>query len=155
MDGLRLGRRGDVETWANAVLTFTDGSKAVVNASFVMLGGVRNTIEVYTSNAVVKGNMTPNDSLMTYAPDSKVLEQEYLVEKAETKAGWSFATPDEDWMRGYPQEIQDFAESVAFDRAAVSDGHLGRDVIEVVYSAYLSAETGSRIELPRIGDQHE
>lgn len=140
----------DVETWATAVLTFTDGTKAVISASFVMLGGVRNIMEVYTTNTVVKGNMTPNDSLLTYAPEPDVLRGEYLVEKAETKAGWSFATPDEDWMRGYPQEIQDFAEAVAFDRAPVSDGRLGRDVIEVVYSAYLAAETGTRVELPRI-----
>jgi hypothetical protein len=29
----------------------------------------------------------------------------------------------------------------------LSDGRLGRDVIEVVYSAYVSAETGKRVDL--------
>jgi predicted dehydrogenase len=137
----------DVETWATAVLTFTDGSKAVINASFNMLGGVRNTMEVYTSNSAIKVNMTPNDAVLAYAPDPAIFADEYLIEKTETKAGWSFASPDEDWMRGYPQEIQDFSESVAFDRPPLSDGRLGRDVIEVVYSAYVSAETGKRVDL--------
>lgn len=50
-------------------------------------------------------------------------------------------------MRGYPQEMQDFMESIAEDRQPISDGKLARDVIEVIYSAYLSAETGKRVEL--------
>jgi hypothetical protein len=24
------------------------------------------------------------------------------------KAGWQFPAPEEDWMRGYPQELEDF-----------------------------------------------
>ena len=27
----------------------------------------------------------------------------------ETKAGWQFTNPDEDWMNGFPHEVQDFS----------------------------------------------
>ncbi|HEX4834802.1 MAG TPA: Gfo/Idh/MocA family oxidoreductase, partial [bacterium] len=67
--------------------------------------------------------------------------------KLETKAGWSSPAPDEDWAQGHPQALQDFVDSVAENRAPVSDGRLGRDVIEVVYAGYLSAAEGRRVEL--------
>ncbi len=46
----------------------------------------------------------------------------------------------EDWARGYPQEMQDFMEAIAFDRDPISDGQLGLEVVAVTYAAYLSAE---------------
>jgi predicted dehydrogenase len=137
----------DVDTWSSAILTFTDGSKAVVSASFNMLGGTRNVIEVYTASAALRCNITPNDALLAYAPEASVFGTEYIAEKIETRAGWSPASPDEDWMRGYPQEMQDFMECVADRRQPLSDGRLARDVIEVVYGAYLSVARDARVTL--------
>lgn len=137
----------NVETWASIIMTFTDGTKAVIFASFTVLGGIRNVLDMYTSNSVIKCNMTPNDSMMVYAPHPDIFEQEYIAEKLETKAGWNHTTPDEDWIRGYPQEMQDFMECIALDRDPVSDGQLARDVVEVIYSAYVSAETGTRVDM--------
>jgi predicted dehydrogenase len=65
----------DVETWANTVLSFSDGSRAVITASFAMLGGVRNRFEVYTTNAVYHAAMTPNDALMVFTPDRDALDR--------------------------------------------------------------------------------
>jgi predicted dehydrogenase len=138
---------GDVETWANLVMGFSDGSQAVIAASFAMLGGVRNTFEVYTTNCVFRGNMTPNDGLLVYSPDSNAFGTEYLHEKIETRTGWITAAPDEDWVRGYPQEMQDFMEAIAAGREPISGLRLASDVVEVIYSAYLSAEEGRRIPL--------
>ena len=137
----------DVENWATAVLTFTDGSKAVITDSFAKLGGVRNTMEVYLSNCVVKCNMTPNDTLNVYSPQQGIYDGVYLQEKLETNAGWNNINADEDWMRGYPQEIQDFIESAAFDREPVSGLDLAGDTITAIYAAYLSAATGRVVDL--------
>lgn len=137
----------DVETWANLVMNFEDGSKAVINASFAMLGGVRNTLEVYTTNAVFHNNMTPNSALQVYTPDHAAFGDEYLHEKIETRTGWIAASPDEDWARGYPQEMQDFMECVADGRKPVSGLDLATDVVEVIYAAYQSAEAGQRVSL--------
>jgi predicted dehydrogenase len=50
-------------------------------------------------------------------------------------------------MEGYPQELQDFAEAIARGRPPKSGARLGRDVLEVIYAAYVSVEEGRRIEL--------
>ncbi len=137
----------DVETWSNLVISFADGTKAVVTASFAMLGGIRNIFEVYTTNAVFHGNMTPNNALMVYSPDARAFGDEYLQEKIETRAGWISAAPDEDWERGYPQEMQDFMEAVAGGRQPVSGLDLARSVVDVIYAGYQSAAEGRRIAL--------
>ena len=72
---------------------------------------------------------------------------ESLIEKLETSAGWSPPAPDEDWAQGHRQMMQDFVASVADGKPPQSDGALGLDAIRVVYSAYLSAEQGRRVEL--------
>jgi predicted dehydrogenase len=137
----------DVETWANLVMNFDDGTKAVVNASFAMLGGIRNTFEVYTTNAVFHNNMTPNSSLQVYTPDHAAFGDEALHEKVESRAGWISASPDEDWAKGYPQEMQDFMECIAEGREPVAGLQLASDVVEVIYAAYESAEAGQRVLL--------
>jgi predicted dehydrogenase len=96
---------------------------------------------------VILCNINPNDAVQAYAPDPAVFGAEYITEKIETKAGWTFPQPDEDWMTGYPAELQDFVESVALGREPLSDGPLARDVLAVVYAAYLSAAEGRRVDL--------
>ncbi len=72
---------------------------------------------------------------------------EYITEKVETKAGWQFPSPDEDWMRGYPQELEDFINAILENRSPISGSDLAYETVEVIYAAYLSAETGKRIDL--------
>jgi predicted dehydrogenase len=139
----------DVEDWSAALITFEDHSKAAILATDVSLGGVKNLISVYMSNAVAHVNMNPNTSLVVYSPEGNIFGSEYITEKVETKAGWQFPSPDEDWMRGYPQEIEDFVASILEDRDPISGIELACEVVEVIYAAYLSAETGKRVEIPR------
>ncbi len=137
----------DVEDWSILIIEFEDSTHGVVMATDGMLGGTRNAMEVYLSNAVVRANMTPNNAVEVYAPDPGVFGDEYLVEKLETKAGWNFPSPDEDWERGYPQELEDFVEAILNDREPLSGLDLAEDVVNVIYSGYLSAEKGKRISL--------
>jgi predicted dehydrogenase len=137
----------DVEDWASVSLTFTDGTKAVVVAADANLGGIRNVVEVFLSRGVVQCNMNPNNAVMVYTPEEGILGDEYIAEKVETKAGWQYAAPDEDWMRGYPHEAQDFVECVAEGREPVAGLELACETVEVVYAAYLSAAEGRRVDL--------
>ena len=137
----------DVEDWGAMLVRFDDGTVAQVSAADVVLGGIRNQLAVYAAKALIFCNINPNDAVQAYAPDKTVFGDEYITEKIETKAGWTFPQPDEDWMTGYPAELQDFVESVALGREPVSGGPLARDVVAVVYGAYLSAAEGRRIDL--------
>jgi len=148
-----VDRWKDVEDWAAVFLTFEDGTKGVVFSNDITLGGIVNTLAIYSSNAVIKVDMAANDAIKAYAPAHEIFGDEYISEKIETKAGWTFPSPDEDWMRGYPQEMQDFVEAVYYGRDPVSDGELGRQVVEVTYAAYLSAEEGRRIDLDELNKE--
>jgi len=139
----------DVEDWGVMVINFEDDSKATVFSSDAVLGGVRNTLNVYLSNAVVNVNINPHNALEVYAPEPHIFGDEYIAEKLETKAGWNFPSPDEDWVRGYPQELEDFIESILLKREPVSGMDLARDVVEAIYAAYASAEEGKRILLKK------
>ena len=137
----------NVETWANLVLGFSDGSRAVVTASFAMLGGVRNTFEVYATNSVIRADMTSNTSLTAFTPDPAAFVGEDLREKLETNLGWNAVEVDGGWARGYPQEMQDFVDSIASGRQPASGLQLACDVVEVIYSAYVSAASNRRVPL--------
>jgi len=137
----------DVEDWAAVIMTFEDGSKATVLASDGVLGGTRNTMQVFLSNAVAFANINPNDAVEVYSPDASILGDEYIAEKLETKAGWNFASPDEDWMRGYPQELEDFVGAILEGREPLSGLDLAEDTLKVVYGGYLSAEKGQRVQI--------
>jgi predicted dehydrogenase len=137
----------DVEDWGSMLVGFDDGTVAQISAADTVLGGIRNQMAIYGAKAVVLCNINPNDMVQAYAPDPGVFGDEYIVEKIETKAGWTSPQPDEEWTSGYPQEIQDFVDSVAFDREPLSGGPLARDVTAVIYAAYLSSSQGRRVNL--------
>ena len=142
-------RAEDVEDWSVAVLTFEDGTMATIHSNDITLGGVRNVVTAYLTNAVIQANINPNNTVTAYAPDGAVWGDEYITEKVETKAGWQFPSPEEDWMRGYPQELEDFVSAISEGREPLSGALLAREVVEVIYAGYVSAATGRRVELPR------
>jgi len=142
-----VGGWKDVENWSTVILTFEDGTHAIIFASDTVLGGMEDTLEIFLSNARVACDMTHSTMMRAYAPDPSVFADEYLAEKLETKAGWSHPAFDEEWLLGYPQELRDFVEAVKEDRSPMVDGRLGLDVIRVIYAAYQSAEEGRRVDL--------
>jgi predicted dehydrogenase len=138
----------DVEDYGQVHVTFEDGTVADVFSSELVLGGVHNWLEVFANNHRTRCTLNPIDALETYNPREDLLKDVYVTEKIGSKQGWSHPAPDEDWQHGYPQEFQDFLESLAGHRAPLSGGDLARDTIVTLYSAYLSAERrGAEVEL--------
>ena len=137
----------DVEDWSMLTLSFSDGSKSTVFAGDVILGGVRNLIETYTSGGALFANITPNNHMMSYLTDEAKLDGVYITEKVDRKTGWQLICLEEEWTRGYLQEIQDFMECAAFGRQPRADLALAYETIKVSYAAYWSAEEGRRIAL--------
>jgi len=140
----------DVENWATVLINFSDGSRGVFWASDIALGGMEDTFELLLSNTHIKGDLTHSTLLRAYAPDPTIFAHEYIQEKLETKAGWSYPSIDEEWMLGYPQELRDFVEAVIYEREPLVDVQLGREVVEVIYAAYLSAEEGRRVHFSEL-----
>jgi predicted dehydrogenase len=140
----------DVEDYAQAHITFEDGTVADIFSSELVMGGVHNWLEVFANNHRTRCNLNPVNALEAYNPKEDLFKDVYVVEKIGTKQGWSRPAPDEDWQHGYPREFQDFMESVHDNRDPLAGGELARDTVAVLYSAYLSAERrGVEVEIPR------
>ncbi len=137
----------DVEDWSLIIIEFEDGSKATVFSTDVSLGGVKNKVEIYGSTGMIIANITPNNSIVAYGPNELVWGNEYISEKLETKAGYSFPSADEFWTRGYPQEMKDFALAILHDKDPLSGFELAKESCKIMYAAYLSAEEGKKIRL--------
>jgi predicted dehydrogenase len=137
----------DVEDWGMLTLTFSDGTKSTVFSGDMIMGGVRNLIETYTSGGSLFANITPNNHLTSYLTDEEKLKSVYITEKVDRKTGWQFVCLEEEWTRGYLQEIQDFMECVSIGRQPRADLALAYDTIKVNYAGYWSAEEGRRIAL--------
>ena len=137
----------DVEDWGLLTLTFSDGTKSTVFSGDMIMGGVRNTVETYTSGGSLFANITPNNHMMSFLTDENKLAGVYITEKVDRKTGWQFICLEEEWTRGYLQEIQDFMECVSLGRQPRADLGLAYDTMKVNYAAYWSAEEGRRIAL--------
>ena len=128
-------------------LTFSDGTKATVFSGDMIMGGVRNLIETYTSGGSLFANITPNTHLMSYLTDESKLADVYITEKVDRKTGWQLVCLEEEWTRGYKQEIQDFMECVAFGRQPLAGLDLAYETARMSYAGYWAAEEGRRIAL--------
>jgi predicted dehydrogenase len=139
----------DVEDYAQIHVKFSDGTVADIFSSELVVGGVHNWLEVVCNNHRTRCNLNPIDALETFNPREETFRDVYITEKLGTKQGWSHPAPDEAWQHGYPQEFQDFMESIYHDREPLSGMELARDTIAVIYSGYLSAERGGlEVEIP-------
>lgn len=137
----------DVEDWSCVMITFEDDTKAVVFSNDISLGGVKNLVQMNTSKGMIYCNITPNNTVLAYAPESSVWGEEYIAEKIETKSGWTFPFPDEEWLRGYHQEMRDFALALLGEKPSESGFQLAKETVLVIYAAYYSSESGRRINL--------
>ena len=74
------------------------------------------------------------------------LEEVEISERLPAKLGWNKAIENDENIRGYMGERQDFMEAVAYDRAPASGFSLAYETTKVIYAAYQSAEEGRRID---------
>ncbi|MCA6125566.1 Gfo/Idh/MocA family oxidoreductase [Bradyrhizobium sp. WSM 1704] len=137
----------DVEDWGTLTATFSDGTKATVFSGDMIMGGVRNLIETYTSGGSLFANITPNTHLTSYQTSEEKLASVYITEKVDRKTGWQFVCLEEEWTRGYLQEIQDFMECVATGRQPLADLSLAYETTRVNYAGYWAADEGRRVVL--------
>lgn len=145
-DGFLQTTYKDIEDFAMMHVEFEDSTIATIFASELVLGGVKNWLEINTSNHRTICNIGPNNAMQSYTPNEKYFEDVYVVEKTETKQGWSSISPDEAWFAGYQHEMEAFYRTVAFGDPIESNSSLAADVIATIYSGYVSAESkGSEV----------
>lgn len=137
----------DVETWADVAIRFDDGTRATVTVHDTGLGGLDTRVTAFMTDGVVKVNMTQNDAVRTFSPEADAFGEERFPERLETRAGWNHPSCDEDWFRGFSQEMGDFVAAIRSGKQPRSGLQLAVDCVDVIYAAYVSAEEGRRVSL--------
>jgi predicted dehydrogenase len=142
-----MARPVDVEDNGTVILAFSDGSKAVIMATDVCLGGSKNYVEMYCNDANITCTLTMNDLMTTYFLDEDGLDNVYLSEMLPSKKGWNKPFISDEIIRGYTDQMQDFMEAVYYGREPRSGFQLAYETIKVIYAAYMSAELGQKVFL--------
>lgn len=137
----------DVEDTGTVILNFSDESRAVVIATDTLLGGSKNYVELYCNDVALTCRLTMNNLMDTYFLDEEGLEDVYISEMLPSKLGWNHPFIMDEMARGYIGEMQDFMESIYFNREPKCGFKMAYDTTKIVYAAYASAEAGEKIEL--------
>lgn len=140
-------RPNDVEDLATVILEFTDGSRATIMATDVLLGGSKNYVELYCNDAAINCTLTMSDLMSTYFLDEDNLDDVYISEMLPSKKGWNNLALSDEIIRGYVDEMRDFMLSMYFDRTPKSTFDLAYEVSRIIYAAYYSAEKRGWVEL--------
>jgi len=140
-------RPEDVEDNGTVIITFSDGSKATIIATDVLLGGSKNYIELYCNDTAINCNLTMSNLMSTYFLDEDRLDNVYISEMLPSKIGWNNPFLEDEIIRGYTDEMRDFMDAVYYDREPKSGFDLAYDSIRIIYAAYKSSELGVAVEV--------
>jgi predicted dehydrogenase len=139
-------RRGyhDIDDISMMHVVFEDGTLADIHASDIVLGGIHNWLEVAANNHRAVCNINPNTAMLAYTPEARHFKDLYLVEKIETKQGWSCPAPDEDFVTGFPAEMEALYRTAAYGDPLETDSFLAADAVSLIFSAYASSQNGGK-----------
>ncbi len=126
------------------IVEFEGGAIGVAENSWAKLGGMEDNAEVYGTEGVCYADLFRGNAALTYSQKG----YGYAMEKAGSTQGWTFTMFEEAFNQGYPQELAHFVECVREDTPPLVTGEDGRVVLEMIYAAYQSAGTGSKVLLP-------
>jgi myo-inositol 2-dehydrogenase/D-chiro-inositol 1-dehydrogenase len=137
------GERTDVEDHALVTIRFAGDRLGVIEGSWAKPGGMDDRLDIQGSQGTCHGDMMQQSSLFAYSD----VGYGYSVEKG-SSLGYSYAIAEEYYNYGMPQEMQHFTDCVLNDSAPLETGLDGRVSLEVIYAAYRSAATGTRVRFP-------
>ena len=137
----------DVEDFGTALLTFSDGSRALVIATDTLLGGSKNYVDLYCNDAAINCRLTMNNLMDTYFLDEDRLDDVYISEMLPSKTGWNSPFLEDEIIRGYVDEMRDFMDAIYYDREPLSGIDVACDTTKIIYAAYMSAELGHAVEV--------
>lgn len=141
----------DAEDFGFVHVVFEDGTVADVMASDLALGGVYDYVEVFANNHRTRCKISPVSVVDLYSPSHQEFAGLQLMEKVTTNEGWIAVSPEQNWARGFKQEMLDFCQAFHSGRTPECDLDLGIDITLTLYAAYVSADDhGREVKVPRI-----
>lgn len=137
------------EDWSAALITFENGTKAIVEANFVTFGGMEDTIDFYGTKGCLHVDLTFSSAIHGYS----IPGFDYTVEKAEITTGWARPVVDEKFNLGYVAELTTFVDCLekGVEAPVGLRGEDGLETLEVVEHIYESSRTGKKAINPKQG----
>jgi myo-inositol 2-dehydrogenase/D-chiro-inositol 1-dehydrogenase len=132
------------DDYALFTVEFENGCVGQVEDSWSKPGGIEDAAEIFGTEGVIYCDVVIGSASKVYSRTGFG----YAVEKAEMTKGWTHTIFEENWMYGYPQEMQHFIDCVNGKAQPSETAEDGRVVLEVMFAAYESAATGRRIDFP-------
>jgi len=132
------------EDQAIMIVEFDNGVTGLAEDSWARHGGMDDRVEVYGTEGVTYADLFMGSSALTYS----LRGYDYAAEKAGSTQGWTFSMFEEAFNQGYPQELRHFVQCVREDIEPLVTAEDGRAVLEMIYAAYRSASTGTKIAMP-------
>jgi predicted dehydrogenase len=126
------------------IIEFENGGIAVVEDSWARHGGMDDRAELFGTEGVIQCDLLRGSAMETYSKNG----YGYAVEKAGGTKGWTFTVFEEAYLYGFPHEMRHFTRCVLGEEEPMESGEDGRETLEIIYAAYESAATGSRIAWP-------
>ena len=130
------------EDHATVLLHFANGALGIAENSWAMPGG-EDRLEVFGPQGRLVANLERGPAISMYLAAGSG-----DAAAAGPRGGWQYATYEEAWEFGFPQELQHFVDVCAGRQELRSSGSDGRRVLEIICAAYESARTGARVALP-------
>lgn len=134
----------DLDDHANVILKFAGDRVGIIETSWAKPGGMHDTVEIIGDGGVTYADILKGNSLTTYSESG----YGYAVEKSGPTQGWTFTIYEEAWNYGIPQEMSHFMDCILDGAEPEETGDDGRVALEVIYAAYKSAASGTRVSFP-------
>lgn len=140
-----LGHEIETEDTASALLTFKSGALGVIQGATSCWPGDRARVELHGT----KGTIVLHDGqITTWELSDSTPEEESAVTSLEAQDGRSFADPMAITYLQHRLQIEDTIDAIARDREPRITGLEARKAIEVIRAIYLSAQRGTKVQLP-------
>lgn len=133
------GARTPAEDTAVVTLRFANGALGQCEDSWSLVGAMDSRFEIYGTRGRVLIDNLHRQPLQVVATDDS------------GRARWSFPLPVEGLVAdGHLAMLSHFTDCLRVGAPSMSEGLVGRDVLEVVDAAYRSIRTGQRQTLERV-----
>jgi predicted dehydrogenase len=131
----------NVDDFGRITVLFEDRTVAEVVGSDLHISGIWNEVAVTTDFAQYNIRVNPSDANQLFMPSEAAAGNILLREKLPTAQGASFPAPNQSYLHGYVNELNDAVDcALQEDRAPQSGPLMAWDSMAVLMAAYESSE---------------
>ncbi|MFM1803043.1 MAG: Glucose--fructose oxidoreductase [Planctomycetota bacterium] len=141
--------RIEVEDTAVAALRFKNGALGVIEAATSAYPGLLKRTEIHGVSGSAR---VEQDDITLWSFANETPEDKRISEEIEGKSAGNSGASDPRGIShaGHREQLADFLHAIETQSEAKVDGREGRKAVEIIRAIYLSAKSGTTVQLPLI-----